>query len=94
MEWRQDSDFGERDTGVKLAMFYVLFAKGTKPGRISIKEVHSGRTKHVELVTNTLVMFNARAFSYEIEQPNVSMIICTMVGGPAQPPLHTGASFK
>ena len=94
MEWRQDSDFGERDTGVKLVMFYVLCAKGTKPGQISIKELHSGRTKQVDLLANTLVMFNARAFSYEIDQPNVSMVLCTMVGGPAQPPSHSGASFK
>ena len=93
VQWRQESDFGERDTGVKLALFYVLTASKENQGRITVKKIAKGEDKTIEVSSNTLVMFNARAFSYQIQQPGIAFIAHTMVSGPAQPPAKIGAAF-
>jgi hypothetical protein len=49
---------------VKLALFYVLTASKENQGRITVKKIAKGEDKTIEVSSNTLVMFNARAFSY------------------------------
>jgi hypothetical protein len=65
VERRQDSAFGERDTGIKLTIFYVLSARQTT-GLISVTDIFSNKTSQVAMKENTLVMMNARAFQFSI----------------------------
>jgi hypothetical protein len=70
VEERQDSDFGSRDTGIKLFILYVMSSKakeGGDQGSITVTEIKKvSNRKVIELKPNTLVMFNSRAYKYSI----------------------------
>jgi len=48
----------------------------------------------VPLIKNTLILFNSRAFEYEVVDVQCKTLLLTnKVPGPAKPPVTSGAAF-
>ena len=67
---RRDSGFENKtDSGIKLTILYVINGDQGKSSTLTLtsnSEISENDKAEVELLGNTLVLFNARAFSYSI----------------------------
>ena len=96
---RAESTFGQRDTGVKLTIIFAVGCKNTAPilklYRQSETEVpNTDAIEQIKMGENTLVVFNSRAFEYEIaDASSKSILIANQVPGPASPPEQAGVPF-
>lgn len=90
---RADSVFGERDTGFKLTMIFVIGIHEDRPGptfRLYRQDGISGGSSSGEpvvdivLSANTMILFNSRAFEYEyIDATAKTFLLINQVPGPA-----------
>lgn len=86
---RAESTFGAMDTGIKLGMIFCLWSEDSKGSLRLFKQQSLGKTnpsEHdalVDLRTNSLLIFNARAFEYEITGVQGKTVLLTnFVPGP------------
>ena len=83
---RADSVFGPNDTGLKLTMMYVIGVEGDRTGP-TFKLYQGTEESTIETISlkgNTMVLFNSRAFEYELSESTSKTIIMTnQVPGPA-----------
>lgn len=86
--------FGEQDTGIKLDVFYCINSENQQGANGQMKLALQGQEEEIPITLrpNTLIMFNARAFSYEIKQRNKCFMVSTLVPGPPSPPVRTEPS--
>ena len=97
---RADSTFGKLDTGVKMTIVFSIGCKNATPllklYRQSETDVPNDEPlEQIKLSQNTLVLFNSRAFEYEIaDASSKSIIIMSTVPGPPSPPEQAGAAFQ
>ena len=94
---RAESTFGKHDTGVKLTIVFAISSKNESPTLKLYKQSQVPEKEPIEeikLNQNTLVLFNSRAFEYEITDPkSKSVFVMSQVPGPACPPEIAGAPF-
>ena len=94
---RAESTFGKHDTGVKLTIVFAISSKNEGPTLKLYKQSEVPEKEPIEeikLNQNTLVLFNSRAFEYEIIDPkSKSVFVMSQVPGPACPPEIAGAPF-
>ena len=95
---RAESTFGQHDTGVKLTIVFGISSKNDGPTLKLYKQSQVPETQPIEEVKlnqNTLVLFNSRAFEYEVtDVTSKSVFVMSQVPGPACPPEIAGAPFQ
>ena len=94
---RAESTFGQHDTGVKLTIVFGISSKNDGPTLKLYRQADPAEPRPIEEVRlnqNTLVLFNSRAFEYEVTNvTSKSVFIMNQVPGPACPPEIAGAPF-
>ena len=85
---RADSVFGASDTGLKLSMMFVLGVERDRAGpTFNLYTQGCNDTTGVTSVSlkrNTMVLFNSRAFEYElVDATSKTMLLFNTVPGPA-----------
>jgi len=96
---RADSVFGPNDTGFKLTMLYVVGVQGNRQGpnfKLYPQQTEATDATIIDttLKGNTMILFNSRAFEYEVGNSTArTCLLFNQVPGPAQPPLTPGPSF-
>ena len=101
---KADSTFGQSDTGIKLTIMFVLWSESSKKNHgkltlykqscVKLQEDENDLIQTIPLETNTFIIFNSRAFEYEVSDVLAkTMILTNMVPGPSQPPEKKGCGF-